>query len=270
MLPALDEVSAVLHRLFIGREGTALRKEDVQKAHELTAMLRELGRLRRGAALVDAAAGKSSVGLIAAELLPIGSLVVLERDPRRVEACRAAIGRLSRALAVEVRESDVDDDSAWPDAPDAVVALHACGRASDRVLDQSIRVAARFLFLVPCCYGKDVPFIAHALAMADRMGVAKHPAVRRRIANGIVDAERTLRLEAAGYETETFDFVGATITPHNLLLRARRTRSIPRMQAAAERLAALSQPLDEGGTASASNPPASPSTRIRPPRSPVA
>ena len=33
-----------------------------------------------------------------------------------------------------------------------------------------------------------------------------------------VDLERTLRLEAAGYEVEAYDFVGATITPHNLLL----------------------------------------------------
>lgn len=231
------EVGSVLHRLFIAREGTALRREDLQKAHELSAMMRELSRVRRGAHLIDAAAGKSSVGLVAAELLPIGSLTVIERDPRRVAACRDAITRMTRAIPVEVRESDVDSE--WPRGADAVVALHACGRASDVVIDRTIESAPRHLFLVPCCYGADVPFLARALELADRLGGADHQNVRRRIATSIVDLQRTLRLEAAGYEVEAHELVGATITPHNLLLRARRTRAERRMREAAARLSAL-------------------------------
>ena len=46
--------------------------------------------------------------------------------------------------------------------------------------------------------------------------------MRRRFIQAMVDAERTRRLEAAGYETEVVEFVGATVTPHNLLWRARR------------------------------------------------
>ncbi len=237
-----DRVAEVVHRLFIAREGTGLRREDIQKTHELTAMLGELARVRRGASLVDAAAGKASVGLIAAEFLPIGSLTVIERDPRRVAACRDATTRLSRSLPVEIREADVGDESAWPRDPDGVVALHACGPASDIVIDRAIAVDARFLFLVPCCYGKNVPFIDRALAIADGLGGADHQNVRRRIATSIVDLERTLRLEAAGYETEVHEFVGATITPHNLLFRARKTHSARRMADAATRLAELVTP----------------------------
>ena len=236
---APDRVGEVVHRLFIARDGTTLRREDVQKTHELAALLAELSRIRRGATLVDAAAGKASVGLVAAELLPIGALTVIERDPKRVAACRDATTRLSRALAVDVREADVGEASAWPREPDAVVALHACGPASDVVLDRAVAAEARFLFLVPCCYGKNVPFIERALAMADAMGAANHQNVRRRIAMSIVDLERTLRLEAAGYETEVHEFIGATITPHNLLFRARRTRSPKRMADAERRLLAL-------------------------------
>ncbi len=200
-------------------------------------MLRELSRIRRGAHLIDAAAGKASVGLVAAELLPIGALTVIERDPKRVAACRAAIGRMSRSVPVDLRESDVSGE--WPTGADAVVALHACGRASDTVIDRAIESDARFLFLVPCCYGADVPFLARGLALADELGAAAHQNVRRRVATSLVDLERTLRLEAAGYEVEAHDFVGATITPHNLLLRARRTRAAKRMASAAARLAEL-------------------------------
>jgi hypothetical protein len=46
--------------------------------------------------------------------------------------------------------------------------------------------------------------------------------VGRRVAAGLIDAERTLRLEAAGYDTEVVEFCAPTITPHNLLWRGRR------------------------------------------------
>ncbi len=231
------EIGPILHRLFIANEGTGLRREDVQKTHEIAALLGELSRLRRGAHLVDAAAGKAGVGLIAAEVLPIERLTVIERDPRRVRACADAATRLARSIPVDVREADVGDASAWPRGADAVVALHACGEASDLVIDRAIDSEARFVFVVPCCYGAGVPFLARALELAEPLAMER--TVRRRIATSIVDSERVLRLEAAGYETDAFELVGATITPHNLLLRGRRTRAAKRMASAADRLRAL-------------------------------
>jgi hypothetical protein len=53
--------------------------------------------------------------------------------------------------------------------------------------------------------------------------------VRNRFVQAFVDAERTWRLEAEGYETEVVEFVGATVTPHNLLWRARRVQEPSRM-----------------------------------------
>jgi short-subunit dehydrogenase involved in D-alanine esterification of teichoic acids len=55
----------------------------------------------------------------------------------------------------------------------------------------------------------------------------------------MVDAERTLRLEAAGYETEVVELVPPTVTPHNLVWRARRVGEPGRMARAAEALARL-------------------------------
>jgi uncharacterized membrane protein YhiD involved in acid resistance len=54
-----------------------------------------------------------------------------------------------------------------------------------------------------------------------------------------VDAERTWRLEAAGFETEVVELVGATVTPHNLLWRARKVGEPGRIAAAQQSLARI-------------------------------
>jgi hypothetical protein len=117
--------------------------------------------------------------------------------------------------------------------------LHACGGASDAVLDAAVAAQARRLFLVPCCYGADLPFAAAAEARAEALGIPRHADVRRRFVAAVVDAERTLRLEAAGWETTVMALVPPTVTPHNLMWRARRMREPNRMREAAEKLSQL-------------------------------
>lgn len=234
--PSLEAIRGVVHRLFIDAEGTRLRREDEQKCRELAGLVGHLGRLKRGAHLVDAAAGKSSVGLVAAELLPVGRLTVLERDPGRVAASRAAAARLSTNAQVDVRLADVGDAGAWPDAPDAVVALHACGPAADLVLDAAARSGARRLFLAPCCYGASVPFQATAARATRAMSFVADDVLRRRITAALVDQERALRLEVAGFETVIEEFVAPTVTPHNLLFVATRTDDASRVARARARL----------------------------------
>ncbi|MDD5307282.1 MAG: methyltransferase [Deltaproteobacteria bacterium] len=237
--PTVDEVRGALHRLFIGVRGTALRKEDEVKAVELAAMLKELSRFRRDALLVDAAAGKAPVGLLAAELLGFARIAVIERDAGRVEACREAAARLTRRAEIEVRHADVGDLGAWPEAPDVVAALHACGFAADAVIDAAARARARFILLVPCCYGKGVAFAGGASKWATLMGAPRQGAVRRRLLDALVDAERTLRLESYGYEVTVAPLVSPTVTPHNLLWRARRAvepRAMERARASLEQL----------------------------------
>jgi len=165
--------------------------------------------------------------------------VVIERDAGRARAAEDAAARLERKPLVAIRQGDAGDPSLWPGEPDAVAALHACGEASDRILDAAVRAQAKWLFLVPCCYSGVVPFSSHAEAKADRMGVPRHAAVRRQVVAGLIDAERTLRLEAAGYETAVVPFVPASVTPHNLLWRARRAMEPRRMKEAAARLSTL-------------------------------
>ncbi len=246
----LAEVERWLDWLYIAADGAGLRAEDRRKAVEVTAMLGEIGRplprfsRRKPLLLVDAAAGKSYLGLLAARLLlaPSGRearVIALERDPSRTEAARLAAGRLDCRIPIECRTADVGDPAAWPDEPSLVAALHGCGRASDVILDRCVACRARVLLLVPCCTGREVAAASAAEEDARRRGIPPHAPVRRRYLQAMIDAERTWRLEAAGYETEVVEFVGATVTPHNLLWRARRVMEPARMARAQQAMTAL-------------------------------
>ena len=213
----------------------------------MAALLNELSRLSRQGTLVDVAAGKSYLGLLAVELLGFQHLVVIERDPRRLDDVRRATKRLTREAKIELRVGDVGDRSLWPASPSAVTALHACGPASDAVIDAAVASEAKWLLLVPCCYGQEIPSWGAANAKAERLGVPRHAEVHKRFVSCLVDAERTLRLEAAGWETTVLPFVAPTVTPHNLLFRARRLMEPRRMADAALRRATL---LRQPGAAS--------------------
>lgn len=236
------DVEAKLQSMFIDAAGTSLRREDLKKAMEVAALLNELARLNRADTLVDVAAGKSYLGLLAVELLGFEQLVVIEHDQRRLEDVRHAVGKLTRPAKVELKLGDVSDTSLWPHKPGVVTALHACGPASDGVIDAALAVEAKWLLLVPCCYGATIPSWAMAQAQAERLGIPSQAESQKRFLQALVDAERILRLEAAGWETTAVPFVAPTVTPHNLLLRARRLNEPRRRQEAEARRARLLTP----------------------------
>ncbi len=238
-----------MHRLWVRDPAAGLRREDRRKAHEVAKLLEELALAlarfgRSSKVIVDAAAGKSYVGLLAAELLPPKEygdfeVVTLEREVERVRSSREANLARSTGVRVECREGDVADAAVWPSAPTVVVALHACGGAADAILERSISAKARSLLLVPCCTGKSVRAMARAEHLAAELGVPRQAPVRRRVWQSLVVTERTLRLEVAGYRTEVVEFVAPTVTPHNLLFRAVLTHDEGRAAEAEARLSRL-------------------------------
>ncbi len=239
----LVDVERWLGDLYIAAEAASLRREDRCKARQVAAILDEIERAmarishRHALVLVDAAAGKSYVGLLAAKLViepqgRTGHVVAIERDPARVAASERALERLGSTTAVDFRTGQVGDDRLWPDRPSIVVALHACGEAADAIIGQAVARRARSLLLVPCCTSRAVAAAVAAVRQAERLGIPRQAPVRRRFVQAMVDAARTQRLEAAGYETEVIEFVGATVTPHNLLWRSRLVEEPTRMAAA--------------------------------------
>jgi hypothetical protein len=244
----LSLVQEALHRLYIAAPGAVLRKEDRKKAAELVGLLAEIEHIVQGAKLdrpihlVDAAAGKAYVGLLAAEFLLAerarrSQVTLIEREASRAALCRAVVAKV-RAPQVDfsVVECAVENAAAWPDQPDIVVALHACGPASDAIVERAVACRTRHLLLVPCCTSEHVAAASLATRQAEVLGLPRHAEVRRRFIQAIVDAERTLRLEAAGYETHVVSFVAPTHTPHHLLWRARRVEEPVRMAEAAQGL----------------------------------
>lgn len=222
MTPA--DVEPLLQSMFIDAPGTSLRDEDRKKAVEVAAFLTELERVGTRGPLVDAAAGKSYLGLLAAELLGVDEVTVIERNEKQVHNARHALSKLKHAN-VTLNVGNVEDASCWPSRPRVVVGLHACGAASDAIIDAAIAREAKWLLLVPCCY----PSPAFAHQRADALGISGAAEVRKKFVQSLVDSERVLRLEAAGYETSVIPFVAPTVTPHNLMFRARRLMNQKRM-----------------------------------------
>jgi hypothetical protein len=244
------EVERWLEVLYIAAEGATLRSEERRKALEVSGMLSEIELAARHLGknativMVDAAAGKSYVGLLAARLVfdPLGlrsKIISIEGDAGRVSLSMRAAARLETKAEIECRHAGVEDPRVWPARPSIVAALHACGPASDVILRQTIACQASILLLVPCCTSSSVDSSAWAVGEAERRGVPRHAPVRRRFVQALIDARRTWALEAAGYQTEVVEFVGATVTPHNLLWRARRVNEPGRMAAARRALELL-------------------------------
>ncbi len=239
---SVDDVGACLHRLFIGDEAAALRKEDLQKAVELQSLLVQISRLmiKKAGTFVDACAGKSALGLVAAAMvLPTTwRVVIIERDPARAAQARRAAEQVGHEVVVV--EGDVQTTPLPQDAH-LVAALHACGAASDAVIEAAARASARHLLLVPCCYGAH-PAKSEGAEIAGQKAserfvelLPRQGLVGRRFAQALIDAERTLRLEELGYDVDVVEFVGPTVTPHNLLWRARRSGEPSRRAEAAQR-----------------------------------
>lgn len=252
-----DLVRDAFRRGWLG--GAELRKEDEQKVRELVPLLGEVARMAAklgGDPLlaVDLCAGKGALGVLSS-LLVLRALErehvvqIIERDHKYAKRCLDAAHVLGVNHEVSFHTAEVTSRGAWPSArTDLVLALHACGGASDDVIDTAIAADARAILLVPCCYGAGPRHAGAGLAvkaqpLADAwvatLPLPAHAIVGKRMAQSFIDAERTLRLEAAGYETEVVEAFAATLSPHNLLWRARRVKEPVRMQRAAATLAQL-------------------------------
>ena len=233
----LEVVERALRARYIPGEG-GLRDEDRKKAREIRALLGEIARIGRHRVVVEAAAGHAYAGLLAAELVGgIEELILVERDAGR--AMRAQAASAGIPAKVTVHTGDAGDAALWPARPDVAIGLHACGAASDAILDAAVAARARWILLVPCCYARTVAFSATAELRAEALGIPEQAEVRRAFVTSLIDAERTLRLEAAGYEVTVAAFVPKSVSGHNLLWRCRWMGEGRRMKAAEARLARL-------------------------------
>ncbi len=119
---------------------------------------------------------------------------------------------------------DIADTSALPDADhlDIMVALHACDIATDIAMYEGVRRGAQIVVCSPCCHKELRP---HMKAPGPLLPMLRYGVQLGQEAEMVTDTIRALLLEANGYDTKIFEFVGLEHSSKNkMILAVRRPR----------------------------------------------
>ncbi|XP_061573307.1 glutathione S-transferase C-terminal domain-containing protein [Cololabis saira] len=211
----------------------AIRK--MQQLNNLVAMVTELA--RPGDTIVDFCSGTGHVGIVLAHTLPDCQVILIENKEEslvRAQNRSAELGLKNLGFI----QANLD----YFTGPFHVgVALHACGVATDMVLEHCIQAGAAFV-ISPCCYG----FIQNAVKFtfpkskrfqetlthkehmilcrfADQTAVQLSPE-RRLIGKqcmGLVDLDRSWAAETHGYSVQVITMEPESCSPKNNMLVGR-------------------------------------------------
>ncbi len=98
-----------------------------------------------------------------------------------------------------------------------LIALHACDTATDDAISKGIKAKAKIIVCSPCCHKQ----IRKNMKSNDVINeITKHGILKERLAEMLSDTIRSLYLEAFGYESSIFDFIGTTHTLKNCMITA--------------------------------------------------
>jgi hypothetical protein len=153
----------------------------------------------------------------------------LELRPDLVKQCQGIIDRLG-LQGMHFQQGDLNDQR--PAAMNVMIALHACDTATDAALALGVKAGADILLASPCCHKQ---IRAQLLAPGPLRPVLRHGIHADEQAEMLTDALRALLLEAAGYDTQVFEFVSLEHTAKNkMILAVKRAQAKPREPALAQ------------------------------------
>lgn len=138
----------------------------------------------------------------------------IEERAELVQQCNALSTRIA-ATGLEFTTGHIESVS-LPKL-DGLIALHACNTATDDAIRRGVLASARLILVAPCCHQELRPQIQPPEVLAP---ILRHGIMEERMAEWLTDGLRALYLEAAGYQTKLFEFVGSEHTPKNLMLSA--------------------------------------------------
>ncbi len=101
-------------------------------------------------------------------------------------------------------------------SPDIVFSLHACDSATDMAIAKGIIEKAQYIMAVSCCQH----YVRSNMKNHPIKSITKFGIYKERIADMVADTMRSLVLEMAGYQTILFEYVPASETPKNIMIRA--------------------------------------------------
>lgn len=108
-------------------------------------------------------------------------------------------------------------------APEIVVALHACDTASDDALAKGLRWGSRLIVTAPCCQHYLQAQMAELDLPEAFEALMRHGILFERMGDLITDSLRAAYLRALGYRTEVIQFTPLEHTAKNLMIRAVKT-----------------------------------------------
>ncbi|HSS67344.1 MAG TPA: SAM-dependent methyltransferase [Nocardioidaceae bacterium] len=112
------------------------------------------------------------------------------------------------------------------DAPDIVLALHACDTATDDALARAVEWQAPVILAAPCCHHDIQRQLGSGSGSPGAYSlITRHGILRERLADVLTDSLRAAILRMVGYRVEVVEFVDTRHTPRNALIRAVRTGS---------------------------------------------
>ncbi|MBT3233234.1 MAG: SAM-dependent methyltransferase [Calditrichaeota bacterium] len=106
--------------------------------------------------------------------------------------------------------------------PDMVYSLHACDKATDKMLFLGIETEAKNILSVSCCQHT----IRKQLKGHPYIGMTRHRVFKERLSYMIGDSIRALLVEMQGYKVDMIDFVSSRATDKNVMLRARKGQTV--------------------------------------------
>lgn len=139
-----------------------------------------------------------------------------------VDLCLRVIDKLHlEGMAYE--QGDVRDYH--PAALNVMIALHACDIATDYAIHLGIRAGAQIILCSPCCHKQIRPQLLSPHPLRPILQYGVHLGQE---AEMLTDGLRALLLEAAGYETQVFEFISLEHTNKNkMILAVKRSKPQP-------------------------------------------
>ena len=138
----------------------------------------------------------------------------VELRPDLVSLCQAVIQKL-HLQGLHVEQGDVTQ---WqPAAMNVMIALHACDTATDHAIDLGLRGGADIILCSPCCHKQLRPQL---LSPHPLRPILQHGVHLGQEAEMLTDGLRALLLEAAGYDTQVYEFISLEHTNKNKMILA--------------------------------------------------
>lgn len=181
--------------------------------------------------IVDFFCGSGHLGLLLAYLLPQCTVLLLENKEQALDKARSRAYQLN-LKNVFFYQCNLDF---FEGKFDIGIGLHACGIASDLVLNKCFKAKAKFV-ISPCCYGslyntdrlsyprsqkfRDMPIEQYMCIgyAADQTHKEHHLAVRGARCMSVIDSDRLHLAEEFGYRVTLTYLKPLSCTPKNNLL----------------------------------------------------